>query len=160
MDVRYMALEKKLTCCRSINQNNFDLFSSTQSVTEEVGCEISIKAYIPGMKMVLDNLKKELCRYFSVQETSENTGQRRKTEYPELTTEALKYLIPFSTSYLCELTFSSMSQIKRSDKSSERSESVQRDKSSERSKSVQRHKNSERSEPIRTDKSSELIGIV
>lgn len=112
------------------------------------------------MKMVLDNLKKELCHYFSVQEISDNTGQRwilnpflnaaineanlaaklkenllelsadgmlhlefksenldtfwlkRKTEYPELTTEALKCLIPFSTSYLCELAFSSMAQIK------------------------------------------------
>ncbi|CAH1106101.1 unnamed protein product [Psylliodes chrysocephalus] len=60
----------------SINQNNFDSFSSTQSFTEAVGCEINIKAYIPGMKMVLDNLKEELCHYFSVQETSENTGQR------------------------------------------------------------------------------------
>ena len=112
------------------------------------------------MKMVLDNLKKELCHYFSLQEISDNTGQRwilnpflnvainesnlttklkenllelsaagmlhlefksenldtfwlkRKTEYPELTTEALKGLIPFSTSYLCELAFSSMAQIK------------------------------------------------
>ncbi|XP_022908276.1 protein FAM200C-like [Onthophagus taurus] len=109
--------------------------------------------------MVLDNLQKELCHYFSVQEISINTGQRwilnpllnaaineanlatklknllelsadgmlhlkfksenfdtfwlkRKTEYPELTTEALKCLIPFSTSYLCELAFSSMAQIK------------------------------------------------
>lgn len=112
------------------------------------------------MKMVLDNLKKELCHYFSVQEISDSTGQRwilnpflnaaineanlatklkenllelsadgmlhlefksenldtfwlkRKTEYPELTNEALKCLIPFATSYLCELTFSSMAQIK------------------------------------------------
>ncbi|CAH1109770.1 unnamed protein product [Psylliodes chrysocephalus] len=131
----------------SINQNNFDSFSSTQSFTEEVGCEINIKAYIRSMKMVLDNLK-ELCHYFSVQETSENTGQRwilnpflnaainevnlptklkenllelsadgmlhfksvnldtfwlrRKTEYPELTTEALKCLIPFAPrTYAC-----------------------------------------------------------
>lgn len=37
---------------------------------------------------------------------------KRKSEYPELTTEALKCLIPFATSYLCELTFSSMAQIK------------------------------------------------
>ena len=144
----------------SLNQNNFDAFSSTQSFTEEVGCEVNIKTYIPGMKMVLDNLKEELCHYFSEQEISENTGQRwiinpflnaaineaslpnklkenlleisadgmlhlefkssnldtfwlmRKTEYPELTTEALKCLIPFATSYLCELTFSSMAQIK------------------------------------------------
>lgn len=144
----------------SINQNNFDSFSSTQSFIEEVGSKISINSYISGMKMVLDNLKKELCHYFSVQEISDNTGQRwilnpflnaaineanlatklkenllelsadgmlhlefksenldtfwlkRKTEYPELTTEALKCLIPFSTSYLCELAFSSMAQIK------------------------------------------------
>lgn len=144
----------------SINQNNFDSFSSTQSFIEEVGSEININLYISGMKMVLDNLKKELCYYFSVQEISDNTGQRwilnpflnaaineanlatklkenllelsadgmlhlefksenldtfwlkRKTEYPELTTEALKCLIPFSTSYLCELAFSSMAQIK------------------------------------------------
>ncbi|CAH1107963.1 unnamed protein product [Psylliodes chrysocephalus] len=40
---------------------------------------------------------------------------KRKTEYPELTTEALKCLIPFVTSYLCELTFSSMAQIKKSE---------------------------------------------
>ncbi|XP_071053350.1 zinc finger BED domain-containing protein 5-like [Onthophagus taurus] len=144
----------------SINQNNFDSFSSTQSFIEEVGSEININSYISGMKMVLDNLKKELCHYFSVQKISINTGQRwilnpflnaaineanlatklkenllelsadgmlhlkfksenldtfwlkRKTEYPELTTEALKCLIPFSTSYLCELAFSSMAQIK------------------------------------------------
>lgn len=144
----------------SINQNKFDSFSSTQSFIEEVGSEININSYISGMKMVLDNLKKELCHYFSVQEISVNTGQRwilnpflnaaineanlatklkenllelsadgmlhlefksenldtfwlkRKTEYPELTTEALKCLIPFSTSYLCELAFSSMAQIK------------------------------------------------
>lgn len=144
----------------SLNQNNFDAFPSTQSFTEEVGCEVNIKTYISGMKMVLDNLKEELCHYFSEQEISENTGQRwiinpflnaaineaslpnklkenlleisadgmlhlefkssnldtfwlmRKTEYPELTTEALKCLIPFATSYLCELTFSSMAQIK------------------------------------------------
>lgn len=144
----------------SINQNNFDSFSSTQSFIEEVGSEININSYISGMKMVLDNLKKELCHYFSVQEISDSTGQRwilnpflnaaineanlatklkenllelsadgmlqlefksenldtfwlkRKTEYPELTNEALKCLIPFATSYLCELTFSSMAQIK------------------------------------------------
>lgn len=144
----------------SINQNNFDSFSSTQSFIEEVGSEININSYISGMKMVLHNLKKELCHYFSLQEISDNTGQRwilnpflnaaineanlatklkenllelsadgmlhlefksenldtfwlkRRTEYPELTTEALKCLIPFSTSYLCELAFSSMAQIK------------------------------------------------
>lgn len=144
----------------SINQNNFDSFSSTQSFIEEVGSEININSYISGMKMVLHNLKKELCHYFSLQEISDNTGQRwilnpflnaaineanlatklkenllelsadgmlhlefksenldtfwlkRKTEYPELTTEALKCLIPFSTSYLCELAFSSMARIK------------------------------------------------
>ncbi|CAG4963140.1 unnamed protein product [Colias eurytheme] len=98
--------------------------------------------------MVLEKLKEELCRYFSLQEISKNTGQRwilnpflvacineanlttklkeklldlsadgmlelefksvnldtfwlkRKSEYPELTTEALKCLIPFATSYL------------------------------------------------------------
>ena len=37
---------------------------------------------------------------------------KRKSQYPELTTEALKCLIPFATSYLCELTLSSMAQIK------------------------------------------------
>ncbi|CAB3224353.1 unnamed protein product [Arctia plantaginis] len=37
---------------------------------------------------------------------------KRKSEYPELTTEALKCLIPFATSYLFELTFSSMAQRK------------------------------------------------
>ncbi|XP_050547005.1 zinc finger BED domain-containing protein 5-like [Daktulosphaira vitifoliae] len=137
----------------SINQNNFDLFSSTPSFVEEVGCEINIKEYIPGMKMVLDNLKEELCHYFSVQEISDNNGQRwilnpflnavineanlptklkenllelstdgmlhlefksvnmdtfwcrRKTECPEIATEALRCLIPFATSYLFELTF-------------------------------------------------------
>ncbi|XP_054723267.1 zinc finger BED domain-containing protein 5-like [Uloborus diversus] len=60
----------------SINQNNFDSFSSTQSFIEEVGSEININSYISGMKMVLDNLKKELCHYFSVQEISDSTGQR------------------------------------------------------------------------------------
>lgn len=60
----------------SINQNNFDSFSSTQFFIGEVGSEINIKAYIPGMEIVLQNLKEELCRYFSVQELSENTGQR------------------------------------------------------------------------------------
>ncbi|GBP39123.1 Protein FAM200B [Eumeta japonica] len=33
---------------------------------------------------------------------------KRKYEYPELAREALKLLVPFATSYLCELTFSSM----------------------------------------------------
>ncbi|GBP84554.1 Protein FAM200B [Eumeta japonica] len=33
---------------------------------------------------------------------------KRKYEYPELAREALKILVPFATSYLCELTFSSM----------------------------------------------------
>uniref|UniRef100_A0A1Y1KZY7 HAT C-terminal dimerisation domain-containing protein n=2 Tax=Photinus pyralis TaxID=7054 RepID=A0A1Y1KZY7_PHOPY len=37
---------------------------------------------------------------------------KRKQEYPELAREALKLLIPFATSYLCELTFSSMVDIK------------------------------------------------
>ena len=112
------------------------------------------------MEIVLQNLKEELCHYFSVQELSENPGQRwiinpflnaaideaslgtnlkenllelsangmlllefksvnldtfwlkRKSDYPELTTEALKCLIPFAISYLCELTYSSMAQIK------------------------------------------------
>lgn len=121
---------------------------------------MNIKAYLPGMEIVLQNLKEEMSHYFSAQELSENTGQRwvinpflnaaigeaslatnlkenllelsadgmlhlefksvnldtfwlkRKSEYPELTTEALKCLIPFATSYLCELTFSSMAQIK------------------------------------------------
>lgn len=58
----------------SINQNNSESFSSTQPFTEEVGCEINIKAYIPGKKLVLDNLKEELCHYFSVQETLKNTA--------------------------------------------------------------------------------------
>lgn len=60
----------------SINQNNFDSFSSTQSFIEEVGSEININSFIPGMKMVLHNFKKELCHYFSLQEISDNTGQR------------------------------------------------------------------------------------
>lgn len=33
---------------------------------EQQNCEL------PSMKMVLDNLKQELCRYFSVQEISGN----------------------------------------------------------------------------------------
>jgi hypothetical protein len=33
---------------------------------------------------------------------------KRKAEYPELAREALKVLVPFATSYLCELTFSSL----------------------------------------------------
>lgn len=37
---------------------------------------------------------------------------KRKHEYPELAKEALKLLVPFATSYLCELTFSSMVDIK------------------------------------------------
>lgn len=37
---------------------------------------------------------------------------KRKEEYPELAREALKLLVPFATSYLCELTFSSMVNIK------------------------------------------------
>ncbi|CAG4990207.1 unnamed protein product [Colias eurytheme] len=37
---------------------------------------------------------------------------KRKHEYPELAREALKLLMPFATSYLCELTFSSMVDIK------------------------------------------------
>lgn len=35
-----------------------------------------------------------------------------KSEYSELTTEASKCLIPFTTSHLCELTFSSMALMK------------------------------------------------
>lgn len=144
----------------SVNQNNFDSFETTQSFIQEVGSEINIKVYLPGMVMVLQNLKEELCHYFSEEELSENTGHRwvinpflnaaldeanlttnlkenllelsadgmlllefksvnldtfwlgRKSEYPELSTEALKCLIPFATSYLCELTFSSMAQLK------------------------------------------------
>ncbi|CAH1113926.1 unnamed protein product [Psylliodes chrysocephalus] len=37
---------------------------------------------------------------------------KRKHEYPELAKEALKLLVAFATSYLCELTFSSMVDIK------------------------------------------------
>jgi hypothetical protein len=37
---------------------------------------------------------------------------KRKVEYPELASEALKVLVPFATSYLCELTFSSMVDLK------------------------------------------------
>lgn len=37
---------------------------------------------------------------------------KRREEYPELAREALKLLVPFATSYLCELTFSSMVNIK------------------------------------------------
>lgn len=37
---------------------------------------------------------------------------KRKHEYPELAREALKLLVPFATSYLCELTFSAMVDIK------------------------------------------------
>lgn len=37
---------------------------------------------------------------------------KRKEEYPELAREALKLLVPFATSYLCELAFSSMVNIK------------------------------------------------
>ena len=37
---------------------------------------------------------------------------KRKHEYPELAREALKLLVPFATSYLCELTFSAMVEIK------------------------------------------------
>ena len=33
----------------------------------EVGSEINIKAYIPGMEIVLQNLKEEWCLYFWVQ---------------------------------------------------------------------------------------------
>lgn len=37
---------------------------------------------------------------------------KRKHEYPDLAGEALKLLVPFATSYLCELTFSAMVDIK------------------------------------------------
>ncbi|GBP76405.1 SCAN domain-containing protein 3 [Eumeta japonica] len=37
---------------------------------------------------------------------------KRKHEYPELARETLKLLVPFATSYLCELAFSSMVDIK------------------------------------------------
>lgn len=37
---------------------------------------------------------------------------KRKEEYPELAREALRLLVQFATSYLCELTFSSMVNIK------------------------------------------------
>ncbi|CAG4945947.1 unnamed protein product [Parnassius apollo] len=37
---------------------------------------------------------------------------KRKHEYPDLAREALKLLVPFATSYLCELTYSAMVDIK------------------------------------------------
>lgn len=37
---------------------------------------------------------------------------KRKHEYPELAREALKLLVPFASSYLCELTFTAMVDIK------------------------------------------------
>ena len=37
---------------------------------------------------------------------------KNKTEYPEITTKALKTLLPFPTSYLCEAGFSAMTATK------------------------------------------------
>lgn len=41
---------------------------------------------------------------------------KRKAEYPELAKKVLKILIQFSTSYLCEMTFSQMVKIKKKKK--------------------------------------------
>ena len=45
-------------------------------------------------------------------QTIDTFWMKRREEYPELARKTLKLLVPFATSYLCELTFSSMVNLK------------------------------------------------
>lgn len=143
----------------SLQQLQFHSFDSFESIAAEISSDELVSDFIPTMIEALQNLKKELYRYFpkemqedkgdcwvlnpfisncieladldnilkeklcelaadsmlKMEYLSENSPTfwiKRKLEYPELAKKALRILTQFSTSYLCEMTFSQMVNIK------------------------------------------------